>query len=164
MTYVHRIGRTARAGKKGTSVTFVDWDDVPRWKLICDTLDLPFHDPVETYSTSPHLRSELDIPDGITGRLPRAARTREGLDAERIEDLGGRDPKGCDRWTPAAVVARRVSATAAALLPRARNVRLARVIATAPAPAVVRAVDGLERCGADTSVDRTPADRMAPTR
>ena len=94
MTYVHRIGRTARAGKKGTSVTFVDWDDVPRWKLICDLLDLPFHDPVETYSTSAHLRAELDIPDNITGRLPRASRTREGLDAERIEDLGGRAPKG----------------------------------------------------------------------
>ncbi|MBE7188833.1 DEAD/DEAH box helicase [Jatrophihabitans endophyticus] len=94
MTYVHRIGRTARAGKKGTSITFVDWDDVPRWKLICDTLDLPFHEPVETYSTSPHLRTELDIPEGVTGTLPRSARTREGLDAERIEDLGGRDPKG----------------------------------------------------------------------
>src|SRR6202012_2172620 len=42
-TYVHRIGRTARAGRQGSSVTFVDWDDVPRWRLICDTLGLPFH-------------------------------------------------------------------------------------------------------------------------
>ncbi len=52
MTYVHRIGRTARAGAKGRAVTLVDWDDVPRWKLICDELELPFHEPVETYSTS----------------------------------------------------------------------------------------------------------------
>ncbi|MGI8679491.1 MAG: DEAD/DEAH box helicase [Jatrophihabitans sp.] len=93
MTYVHRIGRTARAGAQGTAVTFVDWDDIPRWKLICDDLELPFHEPVETYSTSPHLRLELDIPEGITGTLPRAARTRAGLDAERVEDLGGRAPK-----------------------------------------------------------------------
>jgi superfamily II DNA/RNA helicase len=93
MTYVHRIGRTARAGASGTAVTFVDWDDVPRWKLICDELALPFHEPVETYSTSPHLYLELDIPPEATGTLPRAARTRAGLDAEDIEDLGGPDSR-----------------------------------------------------------------------
>jgi len=93
MTYVHRIGRTARAGKRGSSVTFVDWDDIPRWKLICDELELPFHEPVETYSTSPHVYLELDIPEGTKGTLPRAARTRAGLDAEEIEDLGGRDDR-----------------------------------------------------------------------
>jgi superfamily II DNA/RNA helicase len=91
MTYVHRIGRTARAGAQGNAVTFVDWDDIPRWKLICDELELPFHEPVETYSTSPHLMLELDIPESVTGTLPRAARTRAGLDAEQLEDLGGRD-------------------------------------------------------------------------
>src|SRR4051794_31515058 len=92
MTYVHRIGRTARAGKRGSSVTFVDWDDIPRWKLICDELELPFHEPVETYSTSPHVYLELDIPEGTKGTLPRGDRTRAGLDAEELEDLGGRDP------------------------------------------------------------------------
>ena len=93
MTYVHRIGRTARAGASGTAVTFVDWDDVPRWKLICDKLNLPFHEPVETYSTSPHLYLELDIPQGVTGVLPSADRTRAGLAAEELEDLGGRAPR-----------------------------------------------------------------------
>ncbi len=86
--YVHRIGRTARAGKSGTAITLVDWDDVPRWKLICDALGLPFHEPEETYSTSEHLYLELDIPAGATGVLPRADRTRAGLDAEQVEDLG----------------------------------------------------------------------------
>ncbi|HEY2298203.1 MAG TPA: DEAD/DEAH box helicase [Jatrophihabitans sp.] len=93
MTYVHRIGRTARAGASGTAITMVDWDDVPRWKLVCDKLDLPFHEPVETYSTSPHLYLELDIPAEATGSLPRGNRTRAGLDAEEIEDLGGRQPR-----------------------------------------------------------------------
>jgi superfamily II DNA/RNA helicase len=96
MTYVHRIGRTARAGARGSAVTFVDWDDVPRWKLICDDLELPFHEPVETYSTSPHLYLELDIPEGAKGTLPRAERTRAGLDAEELEDLGGRDSRRSD--------------------------------------------------------------------
>jgi len=86
--YLHRIGRTGRAGNKGTAITFVDWDDVPRWTLINKALDLGVPEPVETYHTSPHLYSDLRIPEGTGGRLPRAARTRAGLDAEEVEDLG----------------------------------------------------------------------------
>jgi len=86
--YLHRIGRTGRAGKTGTAVTFVDWDDVPRWSLIDKALDLGFPEPIETYSSSPHLFSDLDIPEGTKGRLPRSAQTREGLEAETLEDLG----------------------------------------------------------------------------
>ena len=87
-TYLHRIGRTGRAGADGVAVTFVDWDDLNRWALINTALDLPFPEPPETYSTSPHLHAELDIPDSATGQLPRNARTRAGLDAEEVEDLG----------------------------------------------------------------------------
>jgi len=87
-TYVHRIGRTGRAGKTGIAVSFIDWDDVPRWQLINEALGLDFNDPAETYSTSEHLRADLDIPEGVTGELPRGARTRAGLDAEQVEDLG----------------------------------------------------------------------------
>jgi superfamily II DNA/RNA helicase len=97
MTYVHRIGRTARAGKSGNAITLIDWDDLAKWKLICDTLNLPFHEPVETYSTSPHLFLELDIPSDTKSVLPRAARTRAGLDAEQLEDLGGSDRKSSPR-------------------------------------------------------------------
>ena len=87
-TYLHRIGRTGRAGQSGTAVTFVDWDDVPRWGLINKSLGLGLEEPPETYHTSPHLYSDLSIPTEVTGRLPRSARTRAGLDAERLEDLG----------------------------------------------------------------------------
>ena len=87
-TYVHRIGRTARAGATGVAVTLVDWEDLPRWILINKTLGLPFDDPVETYSTSPHLYSDLGIPEGTKGSLPKSQRTRAGLDAEEVEDLG----------------------------------------------------------------------------
>jgi superfamily II DNA/RNA helicase len=87
-TYLHRIGRTARAGNTGTAITFVDWDEVHRWGMISQALDLGMPEAVETYSSSPHLSTDLDIPDGIRGTLPRAERTRAGLDAERLEDLG----------------------------------------------------------------------------
>ena len=87
-TYIHRIGRTGRAGKTGIAVSFIDWDDVPRWKLINESLGLDFADPAETYSTSKHLYEDLNIPDGISGRLPSAQRVRAGLGAEEVEDLG----------------------------------------------------------------------------
>jgi len=87
-TYVHRIGRTGRAGSTGVAVTLVDWDDIPRWQLINKALDLGHADPPETYSTSPWVYTDLDVPTTATGRLPRSQRTREGLDAETLEDLG----------------------------------------------------------------------------
>lgn len=86
--YLHRVGRTGRAGNTGTAVTFVDWDDVPRWSLIDKALEVGFPEPVETYSTSPHLFADLNIPEGTKGRLPRSAQHLAGLDAEDVEDLG----------------------------------------------------------------------------
>ncbi|MGW7333622.1 DEAD/DEAH box helicase, partial [Streptomyces sp. NPDC054840] len=103
-TFLHRVGRTGRAGKKGIAVTLVDWDDIPRWQLINKALELDFHDPVETYSTSPHLYEQMNIPAGTKGVLPRAERTRAGLNAENLEDLGetgGRGGRG-GRSGPAA--------------------------------------------------------------
>ncbi|MEV6651330.1 DEAD/DEAH box helicase [Streptomyces sp. NPDC051219] len=93
-TYLHRVGRTGRAGAKGIAITLVDWDDIPRWQLINKALDLPFNDPEETYSTSEHLYELLNIPAGTKGILPRAERTRAGLRAEEVEDLGETGGRG----------------------------------------------------------------------
>ncbi|CAM5554142.1 helicase [Streptomyces xanthochromogenes] len=103
-TYLHRIGRTGRAGKKGIAITLVDWDDIPRWQLINKALDLKFPDPVETYSTSPHLFEELKIPAGTKGVLPRGERTRAGLAAEAVEDLGETGGRGRKSAAAAPVV------------------------------------------------------------
>ncbi|WP_329290229.1 DEAD/DEAH box helicase [Streptomyces sp. NBC_01455] len=108
-TYLHRIGRTGRAGAKGIAITLVDWDDIPRWQLINKALDLGFNNPPETYSTSPHLFEELSIPAGTKGVLPRSERTRAGLSAEAVEDLGetgGRGPRGRGGRTSAPAVER----------------------------------------------------------
>ncbi|WP_330307149.1 MULTISPECIES: DEAD/DEAH box helicase [unclassified Streptomyces] len=96
-TYLHRIGRTGRAGAKGIAITLVDWDDIPRWQLINKALELNFNDPPETYSTSPHLFEELSIPAGTKGVLPRSERTRAGLAAEEVEDLGETGGRGAPR-------------------------------------------------------------------
>ncbi len=87
-TYVHRIGRTGRAGRTGIAVTFVEWEELTRWKVINNMLGLDFPEPVETYSTSPNLYSELGIPEGTKGVLPKAKRSRAGLEAEELEDVG----------------------------------------------------------------------------
>ncbi len=87
-SFLHRIGRTGRAGASGTAITLVDWADLTRWHLINKTLGLAFHDPIETYSSSDHVYTGLNIPKGTTGRLAKAQQTRAGLGAEAIEDLG----------------------------------------------------------------------------
>ncbi|RLY94572.1 DEAD/DEAH box helicase [Kocuria tytonicola] len=96
-TYLHRTGRTGRAGNKGTAITFVDWDDVPRWRLIDKALELGVPEPVETYSSSEHLYTDLSIPRTVKGRLPKSQRTLEGLDAEELEDLGDARPRRDDK-------------------------------------------------------------------
>jgi superfamily II DNA/RNA helicase len=68
-TYIHRIGRTGRAGATGIAVTFVDWPDLHRWKMINKALDLPFDEPLETYSSSEHFLHDMGIASGTKGRV-----------------------------------------------------------------------------------------------
>ena len=127
--YLHRVGRTGRAGNKGTAVTFVDWDDMPRWGLINKALGLSYPEPVETYSSSPHLFEELDIPAGTKGRLPRDKRTLAGVDAEVLEDLGETGKK-----TP---VPEAIPGVDAPLAPAGAMVAV-KVHAAVPSPATLR--------------------------
>ncbi|NTY60156.1 DEAD/DEAH box helicase [Mycolicibacterium sphagni] len=67
--YVHRIGRTGRAGKTGIAITLVDWDELDRWAMINTALKLDCADPAETYSNSPHFYEELGIPADAGGTV-----------------------------------------------------------------------------------------------
>jgi superfamily II DNA/RNA helicase len=87
-TYVHRIGRTARAGADGISVTFVDWDDLARWKMIDTALDLGLGEPEETYSSSEHLYQTLNIPAGSTGRITKQKPAAQSSKSETVAKVG----------------------------------------------------------------------------
>ena len=102
--YLHRVGRTGRAGKTGIAVTFVDWDDLHKWALINRALEFGQPEPTETYSSSPHLFHDLDIPAGTKGRLKPAsavaAPTRSataGRHESRNEASGDRPPRNRSR-------------------------------------------------------------------
>lgn len=99
-TYLHRAGRTGRAGKTGIAVTFVDWDDLHKWALINRALEFGQPEPTETYSSSPHLYTDLDIPAGTKGRLkpaaPAAQATRSAT-AGRSEGDAERAPRSRNR-------------------------------------------------------------------
>jgi superfamily II DNA/RNA helicase len=86
-TYVHRIGRTARAGASGIAVTFVDWDELTRWSHINQALELGFPDPQETYSSSDHLYSDLGIPKGTKSAIakPKVEKSEKSEKTEKVE-------------------------------------------------------------------------------
>ena len=93
--YLHRVGRTGRAGRTGIAVTFVDWEDLPRWKHINDSLEFGQPDPTETYSSSAHLFEDLGIEKGTKGRV-RASTKVEGEKANsgRAGGHSGRSHQG----------------------------------------------------------------------
>ncbi|MER5800365.1 DEAD/DEAH box helicase [Streptomyces mirabilis] len=158
-TYLHRIGRTGRAGAKGIAITLVDWDDIPRWQLINKALDLGFGNPPETYSTSPHLFEELNIPAGTKGVLPRSERTRAGLAAEEVEDLGETGGRGGPRGrggrssAPAPVERERPARTPRRRR-RTRNGAALEETSTTPTPQATT-----EPAAAETTEPRTPRRR-----
>jgi superfamily II DNA/RNA helicase len=97
--YVHRIGRTGRAGKTGVAVTLVDWDELARWAMIDKALGLGCPEPAETYSSSPHLYVELDIPTEAKGTIgtPRKSQAKRASSAERNGDQSGPRPPKSNR-------------------------------------------------------------------
>lgn len=168
-TYLHRIGRTGRAGAKGIAITLVDWDDIPRWQLINKALELNFNDPPETYSTSPHLFEELSIPAGTKGVLPRSERTRAGLGAEEVEDLGetggrggprGRGGRGGHSSGPAAAAAPAAERERPARTPRSRR----RTRGGAAADATTTPVASTTPVSEALASSEQPTERRTPRR
>jgi superfamily II DNA/RNA helicase len=89
--YLHRVGRTGRAGRLGIAVTFVDWEDLTRWGHINTALDFGQPEPVETYSSSKHLFADLNIAEGTKGRIAKTKRPDGWKPGDDEKPRGGRD-------------------------------------------------------------------------
>ncbi len=155
--YIHRIGRTGRAGASGVAVTLVDWSDLTRWKVINKALGLELDPPPETYSTSPHLYTDLDIEPGTRGRIveptphepaperprrerPARSRTRQRLrNGQVLEREHGGSANEPSAEAPEEVAGTDVAAVALEDAPRKRRRRRRRpstsTAATSTAPA-----------------------------
>ncbi|WP_102142771.1 DEAD/DEAH box helicase [Mycobacterium hubeiense] len=90
--YVHRIGRTGRAGKDGVAITLVDWDELARWEMIDKALGLNCPHPAETYSSSPHLYEELEIPTDATGTVGPARAQKPKRSSEKTSEQSTERP------------------------------------------------------------------------
>jgi superfamily II DNA/RNA helicase len=94
--YLHRVGRTGRAGRLGTAVTFVDWEDLARWTHINKELKFGQPDPTETYSSSEHLFTDMNIPAGTKGRLKASTRVEAPKTSRPQGQKSSRPPRGSD--------------------------------------------------------------------
>jgi superfamily II DNA/RNA helicase len=94
--YLHRVGRTGRAGRLGIAVTFVDWEDLARWTHIDKELKFGQPDPTETYSSSEHLFTDLSIPAGTKGRLKASTRVEAPKSPRPQGQKGSRPSRGSD--------------------------------------------------------------------
>ncbi len=175
--YVHRIGRTGRAGKTGIAVTLVDWDELPRWSMIDKALGLESPDPAETYSSSPHLYEELNIPADAGGSIgkPRAA-AATSPSASRASAPARSPPATAAGAAPAAASPSAPPPTATPAPPsrpprpnrvtptgraRTHRVRAAAAVAVAPARPRTRAPTSSVRRSMVKPERRTRADMLA---
>lgn len=91
MTFVHRIGRTGRAGHTGTAITLVGYDELGKWQIINDELDLGQPEPPQWFSTSPELAEALDIPEAVADTVGPPTTV---LGAPRRSNPRGESPRG----------------------------------------------------------------------
>jgi superfamily II DNA/RNA helicase len=94
--YLHRVGRTGRAGRLGIAVTFVDWEDLARWTHIDKELKFGQPDPTETYSSSEHLFLDMNIPAGTKGRLKASTRVEAPKSSRPQGHKGSRPARSSD--------------------------------------------------------------------
>jgi superfamily II DNA/RNA helicase len=93
--YLHRIGRTARAGEAGVAVTFAEFNEVDRLNVIRKAVgsDRPIE---QVFSTSDRLIELFDLPDERPWDHLSARAGKEERGRRSGEDRGGRAARGSD--------------------------------------------------------------------
>ena len=61
--YLHRIGRTARAGEAGVAITFAEFNEADRLNVIRKAVGATESDVLQVFSTSPELTEMFDLPE-----------------------------------------------------------------------------------------------------
>jgi len=96
--YLHRIGRTARAGHAGVAVTFVEHSEVERANLIRRAIGKLEIEVKEMFSTSPELDELFELPTEVPWARSvvkrRAPSEETGRGGRGGRDGGGRDGGG----------------------------------------------------------------------
>ncbi len=88
--YLHRIGRTARAGHAGVAITFVEHSEMERANLIRRTIDRIDLEVRAMFSTSPELTELFGLPDEVPWARS-VGRRRSPEESDRGGRGGGRD-------------------------------------------------------------------------
>ena len=94
--YLHRIGRTARAGHAGVAITFVEHSEMERANLIRRAIGRTDLEVRETFSTSPELIELFGLPEDVPWARS-VGRRRSPEDSERGERGGDRGGRGGGR-------------------------------------------------------------------
>ncbi len=79
--YLHRIGRTARAGEAGVAVTFAEFNEADRLNVIRKKVGATDTEVLPIFSTSPELIELFDLPE----EKPWDAQVRETVEGSRTD-------------------------------------------------------------------------------
>jgi superfamily II DNA/RNA helicase len=89
--YLHRVGRTGRAGAAGIAITLAIWNELARLEMIKKALDVnePTH---EVFSTSPILEELFDLParPGLRRQAEAPKQPAASTSTPEGADAGGR--------------------------------------------------------------------------
>ena len=158
--YLHRIGRTGRAGAAGVAITLAVWNELARLEMIKKALGIT-QETLEVFSTSPILQELFDLPPQERARTsappaptpaktPRPSRRTRRPKADAVTDTS--QPSDTEPAQPADEG------------PAVRRVRTRRRAAAAASPRpAAPPPERTERAAADEPTDgREPSEDQAP--
>ena len=122
--YLHRIGRTARAGESGKAITFAEFNEVDRLNVIRKRVEATDSELLPVFSTSPVLEELFSLP-ATRPWDHLVAEGREREDQRRSSGRSGRSEGGQDRGkgrrTAAAAATAGAAGAAATVVSSART-------------------------------------------